>query len=85
MPSEGLLHRLEEAEALLADGFDDALIGQDRETGRAVYSTHKMIDILVERDDMSYDDAVEYLEFNTFCAYVGEMTPLYIDLDEDWS
>ena len=28
---------------------------------------------------MTLDDAIEYLEYNVFCAYVGEGTPIYID------
>jgi len=35
---------------------------------------------------MSVDDAIEYLEYNTWNAYVGDFTPLYVndfDADED--
>jgi hypothetical protein len=35
-----------------------------------------MIAILTK--DMSYEDAIEYLDFNVFSAYVGERTPIYI-------
>ena len=31
----------------------------------------------MERDDMEYDDAVEYLEFNTIGSYMGETTPIF--------
>jgi hypothetical protein len=30
---------------------------------------------------MSDEDAIEYLEYNTFSAYVGEQTPIYIEDD----
>jgi hypothetical protein len=66
-----------EEEILKADGFDDAVIGIDPESMRLVYDRNKMFDILVNQG-MSMEDAVEYLEFNTFCAYVGEKTPIYI-------
>ena len=34
----------------------------------------------VEEDkELSEEDAWEFLEFNTFCAYVGEQTPLYVN------
>ena len=29
--------------------------------------------------DMSEEDAIEYAEYNTFNAYVGEKTPLWVD------
>jgi hypothetical protein len=65
---------------LKADGFDDAIIGVDfnYEPAKLVYSKQAMIEVLIE-DGMSLDDAIEYLEYNVFCAYIGEGTPIYID------
>ena len=31
----------------------------------------------------SWEDAVDYLEYNTFNAYVGEYTPVWVE-DFDW-
>ena len=76
-----LMEVLEQEECLLADGFDDALVGYS--TGidtKAVYDVGKMIDVLVSQG-MDHDDAVEYLEYNTFGAYMGPKTPLYVVLD----
>jgi hypothetical protein len=28
---------------------------------------------------MAFDEALEFLEFNTFSAYVGEGTPIFVD------
>ena len=36
-----------------------------------------------DRDEMSHEDAVECIEFNTIGAYVGEKTPLFVNLDLD--
>ena len=87
-----------DSQMLFADGFDEAIIGVDlnpfggvgrtdeKETNihdsdeRVVYSVKKMIDILMK--NMSYEEAVEYLDFNTFGAYVGINTPVYCH-DED--
>jgi len=68
-------------EALLADGLEAALIGYTVNTHHAhvaVYDIDKCIDVLVERDGMTPEEADEYLSFNTICAYVGENGPLYI-------
>ena len=69
---------------LFADGFDDAIIGitSDRINGmeRVVYDAWKMIDVLVKRDGMKPTKALEYLEYNAFTAYVGEGTPIYVDV-----
>lgn len=77
MTLDEILDYYPEEELLKADGFDDAVIGIDPESMRLVYDRNKMFDILVNQD-MSMEEAVEYLEFNTFCAYVGEKTPIYI-------
>jgi|TARA_R100000664_G_C2755906_1_gene143691 hypothetical protein len=66
-------------EAILWDGFNDAVIGYHRD-GKVVYDEDKMIKILMERDGMTIEDAIEYLNFNVFCAYVGEYTPVHITL-----
>jgi len=77
-----LMERLEEEECLLADGFEMALIGITCGSDPvAVYDINKMISVLVNRDEMTYEDAVEFLDFNVIGAYVGEKTPMYIDMD----
>jgi hypothetical protein len=65
-------------ELIKADNFDDAVVGIEVNTLRLVYSIDKMIVILTKDDEMTYEDAIEYLDFNVFCAYVGERTPIYI-------
>jgi len=67
-------------ELLFADGFDEAVIGVCRDTYRVIYDANKMIDILIKDDDMSYEDAIEFLEFNTFYTYVGDKTPIYCNV-----
>jgi hypothetical protein len=66
-------------EAVVWTDFDDAIIGTDY-TGKLVYNIDKMIEILVTRDEMSEEEAMEYLDFNVFCAYVGELTPIHVYL-----
>jgi hypothetical protein len=68
-------------DALLADGYDAAIVGLGVRCGQptlVVYDIAKCIDILVERDDMSPEEAAEYFEFNTLGAWVGENTPLFL-------
>jgi hypothetical protein len=74
-----------EDEILLADGFDEALIGHAAGMEpRAVYDYDRCIDVLVE-DGMTYEEAVEYFEFNTVGAYVGEQTPVFVrQMNDEW-
>lgn len=67
---------------LFADGYDDAIIGvcSGFDSGRVAYSIPKMIEIAAKDLSVDYDEAVEWLYFNTFGAYVGEHTPIYVEI-----
>ena len=68
-------------ELLCADGFDDAILGIcERANSSAVvaYDTDKCIDILMGRDNMDYEEAVDYFYFNVIGGYVGDRTPVFI-------
>ncbi len=66
---------------LFADGYDNAIIGVcgGHDSGRVAYSISKMIEICAREMAIDQDEAVEWLEYNTFCAYVGEHTPIYVE------
>lgn len=74
-----LLERLEQSEALILPEMDQALVGIEEQSGVAVYDTDGILKILMDRDGMDYQDALDYYEFNILGSYVGEMTPIYID------
>ena len=65
---------------LFADGYDSAIIGISvgYDFGRIVYDVEKMIEACVQDMGMSEEDAAEWLEYNTFGAYTGEKTPIYV-------
>ncbi len=68
-------------EALLCDGFDEAIIGMAERPNLGpvvAYSVEKIIEIMISRDGMSYEDALEYYNYNIQCAWLGEFTPIYI-------
>lgn len=44
------------------------------------YDRDKCIEILMLRDHMSYETAVEFFEFNTIGAWMGENTPAFATL-----
>jgi hypothetical protein len=67
----------DDEEILFADGLDGAIVGIDYNL-RVVYDIDTIIEILIERDKMTDEEAVEFAEFNIFGAYVGEKTPIYM-------
>jgi hypothetical protein len=81
---ELILQRAEEENSIIIHGFDgrvdgynDAIVGITRD-GQLVYSIEKLIELCAEQGEMEEIDAIEWLEFNTFGAYLGEKTPIYI-------
>ncbi|MDG1950300.1 MAG: hypothetical protein P8J32_05815 [bacterium] len=76
-----IMETLEFSEALLADGFEGALVGHTQGPNIvAVYDYDLCIHILMDRDDMSCTEAIEFMEFNFVGAYVGEKTPVFISV-----
>jgi hypothetical protein len=68
-------------QALLADGFEDAVIGVAERCScpaLVVYDAQKCIEILMSQGDMSYEEAEEFFSFNTLGAWAGEHTPLFL-------
>ena len=69
---------------LRADGFEKAEIGVSvgLESQRIIYDYDKCIQILIDRDQMSQTDAIDYLQHNVVHAWVGDSTPIFIDTME---
>lgn len=68
-------------QALFSDGHERALMGYTINSfmpHRAVYDAEKCAEIMVEEHGMTPEEAFEFLDFNTFCAYVGDSGPLYL-------
>ena len=73
-------------EALLADGFEDAIVGICERFGAVpvvAYDRDKCIEILMDRDGMEDEEAVEYFEFNVAGSYVGDGTPVFLTLFDE--
>ena len=45
---------------------------------RLCYDYDKCVQVFVERDGMSLEDAEEYFQFNVLGAYVGDRTPVFL-------
>jgi hypothetical protein len=61
---------------LKVDGFDEAIIGLEENSFKLIYSVKKCLSIL-EKQDMEYEDALEYFYFNVSGAYMGDKTPIF--------
>lgn len=75
---EALIEAHPETEFLIADGFNDAIIGYHSSSERLIYSISKSIKILIE-EGMEEEDALEHFYYNVEGSYVGEKTPIWSD------
>jgi|TARA_R100001594_G_scaffold144506_1_gene193635 hypothetical protein len=72
---------------LKADGFDEAIIGVTYDMvvqkERLIYSVDKCVEILVKRDEMTSEEAIEYMDFNVLGAYIGKDQPVFLSEYEE--
>ena len=80
----------ENSYAIVYDDMDKALIGVYRGNGNgqsgfdeadtiAVYSYVKYINILINRDGMSEEEAIEFFDYNVAGLLLGSNQPIVID------
>lgn len=63
--------------------FDRAIIGFASRAGGSLnvvaYDSDKCIQAMMEDNEWDYEEALEFFEFNTRSAWVGEGTPIFVD------
>ena len=73
----------ENPDFILYDGMDEALLGIYRNFNTdgsvGVYSYISYISILIDRDKMTEEEAVEFFDSNVQRLYLGKQQPLIID------
>ena len=77
---ERIMDEMEKAIFLEPKDFDEAIIGVTYRFGMdpvVAYDRTIVIDILAR--DMPREDAEEFFEFNTIGAWMGDLTPVFID------
>lgn len=77
---EDIKERYNEDKFLIADGFDEAIIGLESNSMRLIYSVSKCIKILVD-EGMEYDEAHEHFYYNVHSCFMGSKTPIWCEDD----
>jgi len=74
----------EETIILENPSYDTAITGISS-NGNLIYDYELMVNYLIEHDNMSYEDAVEFIDYNTIRAidYMGEFKPIIMNKIED--
>lgn len=69
---------------LLADGYEKAFIGTTISAFSrkqvALYDYDKCIMILMNDNEWSEEDALEWFNFNTIGSWVGDDTPIFVNI-----
>ena len=66
---------------ITADGLDKAIIGTVVAFGRSetvLYSIKKILEIMMERDGMTEEEAMEFFSFNIAGSYNGPGMPIFL-------
>jgi len=70
--------------ALKYDGLDAAIIGMTNRPDDPlvcdllVYSYDKIIQVMMDESEFTWEEAIEYAEFNIIGAYMGPGTPIIV-------
>ena len=56
---------LEESIVFENPSYETAIVGYDIHTNRIIYDYGRMVDYLVENEQMNEDEAVEFIDYNT--------------------
>ena len=72
--------RFPDEDIIFPTGYPEAFIGISID-GAAIYDKDSMIATLVEADGMTWEEAMEFLEYNVYNTHMSDhITPIYIDL-----
>ena len=65
---------------ITADGFELAFLGcgYSFNGSYAIYSLSNCLEILMQRDEMTYDEAEEFFEYNVIGSFVGDRMPVFL-------
>ncbi len=71
--------------AILLDGLEGAIVGIVEEFGspgrKILYSKREILNILQERDLMTYGEAEEFYDYNILGLHAGEQNAVFLDLE----
>jgi len=67
-------------ETIFIDGFDMAIMGitEVDEGYKVCYDIGRILELLILEHDMDEQEAIEYYDFNIGGAYVGPLTPIFV-------
>lgn len=87
-PRRDLLNELGLEESIVFENpdYDSAIIGYDANDNRVIYDFESMAEHLMNVDCMTYEEAIEFIEYNTLRAipYAGSNPPIVLQRIDDY-
>lgn len=87
-PRRDLLNELGLEESIVFENpdYDSAIIGYDANDNRVIYDYESMAEHLMNVDGMTYEEAIEFIEYNTLRAipYAGSNPPIVLQRIDDY-
>lgn len=87
-PRRDLLNELGLEESIVFENpdYDSAIIGYDANDNRVIYDFERMAEHLMDVDGMTYEEAIEFIEYNTLRAipYAGSNPPIVLQRIDDY-
>ena len=62
------------------DLYDSCIVGTTYDGSQLVYNSFLIIQALCSESNMDQEEASEYFEYNILGSYVGEHTPIFIEV-----
>lgn len=78
-----IMYGADDAKILTCDGYEDSFLGIVERVGQqplALYDKGKMLGTMMTRDKMTYEQALEFFDYNVKEAWAGEGTPAFATL-----
>jgi hypothetical protein len=73
---DALIETYPDEDLLIAEGFNEAVLGIEENTMRVIYSVSKCLEI-IEAMGMPEQEALEHFYYNVHGSYIGEKTPIF--------
>ena len=70
-------------DVLIADGFDKAIMGIVERFGMnpvVLYNKNKCINIMIKRDGMTEEEAIDFYYYNIVGSHMGDYTPCFAEI-----
>ncbi len=84
MPLTSGYKRMSDPEYLIANGFNDAIIGIGWRINLddvVCYDYDKCVEILMKQENMEWEEAIEWMDYNVCGSWMGDKTPIFIRCD----